>query len=109
MPYMLRNTSGDIVAVSHDEMKGAGWERCDGGASEYLAYLETAIAKEDKFRDSDIGLVRVLEDLVDLLIERDFIRFTDFPEAAQKRMIERQGLRSGKAGLDLIDEKDGTF
>lgn len=106
MPYILKNKNGTIKAISQTEMKGSGWEACDGSSAEYLSFLEDAIAKQDKFRASDIGLARVLEDLIDLLIERDYIRFTDFPDAAQKRLVERQTIRKSSVELDLVDTED---
>ncbi len=105
MPYILKDDTGAIQAISQTYIQGADWEEVETGSKEYLAYLDEAIKKEDKFRESDIQLARVLEDLISLLIDRDFIRFTDFPEAAQKRLVERQGLRSNKAKLNLIDEQ----
>lgn len=106
MPYVLRNQSGTIQAISQSYVQGQGWEEVEKGAKEYLAYLDEALKKEDQFRESDIQLARVLEDLISLLIDRDFIRFTDFPEAAQKRLLERQGLRSNKSDLNLLDENE---
>ncbi len=105
MPYVLRSEDGKVQAVSHDVV--AGWEEVQAGDAEYIDYLAAAISKEDKFRESDIQLARVLEDLISLLIDRDFIRFTDFPEPAQKRLIEREGLRARKSELNLLsDEAD---
>lgn len=106
MPYVQRGDDGAIKAVSQAEEIGPDWEEVETGSHEYLAYLDAAIKKEDQFRESDIQLARVLEDLISLLIDRDFIRFTDFPEPAQKRLIERQGLRSKKSYLNLLDEDD---
>ena len=34
------------------------------------------------FIESDLGLARVLEDLIDLLIKKVAFRFTDLPDAA---------------------------
>jgi hypothetical protein len=68
--------------------------------------LDNDHKKEDAFRESDIQLARVLEDLISLLIDRDFIRFTDFPEPAQKRLIEREGLRMKNAKLNLLDDEN---
>lgn len=104
MLYVLRGDDGAIQAISQTEMNGQGWEVAETGSKEYLDYLETALKKENHFRESDIQLARVLEDLISLLIDRDFIRFTDFPDPAQKRLIERQGLRSKKSNLDLLDD-----
>jgi len=44
-----------------------------------------------------------------MLIERDLIRFTDFSDPAQKRLIERQTLRMRSKQLNLIDDEHGLF
>lgn len=104
MPYVLRGQDGKIVAVNHTQAPSAGWEPLESESKEYQAYLQEEIRKADIFRESDIQLARVLEDLISLLIDRDFIRFTDFPEAAQKRLIQRQGLRMKNAKLNLLED-----
>lgn len=104
MPYALRGIDGKIQAISQAVMLSEGWEELESDNKEYLDYLDSAIKAEDPFRESDIQLARVLEDLISLLIERDFIRFTDFPEQAQKRLIARQSLRMRNAKLNLLDE-----
>lgn len=104
MPYVLKDTTGRITAVSMEPVEQAGWQVIDPQSREYLDFLEQAIAVQDKFRQSDIQLARVLEDLIELLIEREIIRFTDFPDPAQKRLLERQSLRREVGGLRLIDD-----
>jgi hypothetical protein len=39
-----------------------------------------------------------------MLIDRNLIRFTDFPEAAQKRLNDRQSMRKKSQLSKLIDE-----
>lgn len=104
MPHILRDESGKVQAVSQNAI--TGWQEVQPGDVDYVDFLATAISKEDKFRESDIQLARVLEDLISLLIDRDFIRFTDFPEPAQKRLIEREGLRARKSELNLLSDED---
>ncbi len=104
MPYVLRGSDGKVQAVS--QVAIADWQEVQAGDADYIDYLAMAISKEDKFRESDIQLARVLEDLISLLIDRDFIRFTDFPEPAQKRLIEREGLRVRKSELNLLSDED---
>lgn len=106
MPYVLRGNDGAVLGVSQTKVSDAGWVALEEGSKEYLDYLDAAIKEEDQFRESDIQLARVLEDLISLLIDRDFIRFTDFPDPAQKRLIERQGLRTNKTNLNLLDSDD---
>lgn len=43
---------------------------------------------------TDTSLVRVLEDLIDALITRGVIQFTDLPEAAQAKLLERRETRA---------------
>ena len=43
---------------------------------------------------TDIGLARVLEDLIDVLITRGLIQFTDLPQAAQAKLLERRQTRA---------------
>lgn len=48
----------------------------------------------DSLSQTDIGLARVLEDLIDVLITRGVIQFTDLPEAAQAKLLERRQTRA---------------
>ena len=57
--------------------------------------------------DSDAGLARVTEDLIDILINRGVIQFTDFPPAAQAKLLERRQTRATLSRrLQLLDEDD---
>lgn len=54
---------------------------------------------------SNQDLVRVLEDVVELLISRGVILFTDLPDSAQHKMLHRQRLRSKlPRSLDLLGD-----
>lgn len=50
--------------------------------------------KVNALSQSDTSLVRVLEDLIDVLINRGVIQFTDLPEAAQAKLLERRETRA---------------
>ena len=43
---------------------------------------------------SDASFVRVLEDVVDVLIDRGVIQFTDLPQAAQSKLMLRRQTRA---------------
>jgi hypothetical protein len=104
MAYVLKNTQGEIVAVSATENMGAEWLFVEDTSIEYLDFLERSLAKSDPFRESDIHLARVLEDLISLLVERNMIRFTDLPVPAQKRLNDRQSLRKKTQLSSLLDD-----
>lgn len=85
-----------------------GWMGVEDSDPEYIAFLEMELQRQDPFRESDIHLARVLEDLISLLIDKQVIRFTDFPEAAQKRLLDRQQMRKKSQIFDIIDSSDNS-
>ncbi|MEK9824964.1 MAG: hypothetical protein VW395_01505 [Methylotenera sp.] len=109
MAYILKNAQGEVIAASASENPGAGWEYVENNAKVYLDYLENALVKSHSFRESDIQLARVLEDLINLMIERNLIRFTDFPEAAQRRLNQRQSMRRNSQLSDLLGDSEDTL
>ena len=62
-------------------------------------------AAPNSLDQTDIALARVLEDLIDVLITRGHIQFTDLPEAAQAKLLERRQTRANLSHrLDLLSE-----
>jgi hypothetical protein len=106
MPYIFKNADGKI-AGSASEKLGENWIFIEGDAKEYLEYLESSLAEHAPFRESDIQLARVLEDLISILIDRGMLRFTDFPAEAQKRLNYRQSMRKKNRLLGIVDESQG--
>lgn len=60
----------------------------------------------ERLAGSDQGMVRVLEDLIETLIRKDLIHFTDLPEAAQAKLIERRSLRRSVNALQIFRGDD---
>jgi hypothetical protein len=104
MAYIFKNKQGVVAAASTVESFGEGWAFVEDNSKEYLEFLENSLAKNAPFRESDIQLARVLDDLIAILIERNLIRFTDFPLAAQKRLNDRQNMRINTQLSKLLDE-----
>ena len=109
MAYIFKNAQGVVVAASTAESFGEDWTFVEDNSKEYLEFLENSLAKNAPFRESDIQLARVLEDLISILIERNLIRFTDFPQAAQKRLNDRQNMRKNTQLSELLDESLDNF
>ncbi len=65
-------------------------------------------ATPNPLSETDTGMARVLEDLIDVLITRGHIQFTDLPDAAQAKLLERRQTRANLTHrLNLLpDEKD---
>ena len=60
----------------------------------------------ERLVESDQSTVRVLEDVIDLLIQKNVILFTELPEAAQAKLMARRGLRKSLNPLTLMGSDD---
>lgn len=113
MPYVLRNAEGKIIAVSASET-AATREWVDEGSHDLNAFLlDMALGKEGvdagvvrALGDSDLAMIRVVEDVVDLLIEQNLLRFTDLPVPAQEKLMQRRSLRNNLNSLSLLSNDD---
>ena len=63
-----------------------------------------AIDAGEDWAQSDLGLARIIEDLIDVLIEKKVILFTDFPKAHRKRLLARRSLHKE---FDLVEDLFG--
>lgn len=108
MPYVKRDSEGRIAALSLEAR--AGFEPCDNQAEleAFCAHLRT---DSEELAATDLPLIRVLEDLIHLLIDKQVIRFTDLPAPAQQKLLERRNLRNSlKNSLQLLqDDQQGIL
>lgn len=110
MPYVERDVAGGIVGLFGEPRPGAE-EWLGPESSEFLAFLqglqgEGSSEALEKLAGSDQALIRVVEDLVDSLIGKGLIHFTDLPDAAQAKLLERRSLRRSVNALSLFDNDD---
>jgi hypothetical protein len=102
MLYVKRNTSGEIVAISR-EPRSDFESVSDAGSSEVEAFL-TSIAGSE-FQASDLGFIRALDDIIDLLISKNVILFTELPSVVQEKYTERAELRERRReALHLLED-----
>ncbi len=94
-----RNAEGHVEAhtrqaITAQEAQEDGWEAVAPTDAEVAAFMGEVSNQANPLRQTDAGVVRVLEDLVDVLINRGLIQFTDLPEAAQAKLLERRQTRA---------------
>lgn len=96
MLYVERNERGDIVAVSRDN-KGSTLERKETVDEEILAFLREHASADSSLRtlvELDLKTIRIIDDLVELLIRKHLIMFSELPAEAQEKLIARKRLRA---------------
>lgn len=106
MLYVKRDTEGRIDSLYNQPVDGG--EALPADHPDVLAFLQAGGAAQGAFSSLDASLVRVLEDLVDVLISRNVIRITDLPPEAQKKLFERKRFRESTRGnaLKLVPDAD---
>ena len=122
MNFVLRDRCGRIMAVARepDMSEVSGWTSIASDDPEFVAFLDSmhpaeghsrgpADARTGDVEATDAGLIRVLEDLVNLLVERGVIRFTDLPPPAQAKLTERLNKRAELRKLVLLDDESDVI
>ncbi|TVU87429.1 tryptophan synthase subunit beta like protein [Vreelandella titanicae] len=104
MLYINRSTSGEIVMLSKEPTAECS-ETIASDSPEVLAFLADQPGSSAHFIASDLAFVRVVEDILEVLLDKGIITFTDLPEAAQAKVMERKSLRS-KNDVGLLSDDD---
>ena len=110
MPYVTRDASGRISGIFDQAEVGVA-EELPAGDPELTRFLvEQGLSTPDSARKvlagSDLKMIRLVDDLIDLLIDKDVIKFTDLPPAAGEKYLQRQVARKR---LQIIVSEDGIL
>src|SRR5689334_4688959 len=101
MPYALRHPDGQISSLHRDPQAGAEFLAHDD--PQVRAFLGGGDENEQarQFASLDADLVRVLEDLIDALIQRNVLMVTDLPVQAQQKLFNRKHVRDKMKNYSL--------
>ena len=61
-----------------------------------------------QLKQSDLEMIRVLDDLIQVLITKNVMSITDLPPAAQVKFLERTQARAALGGLSELINDDET-
>lgn len=106
MPFVERSADGKIIGLRTETGPNCTEEKSIND-EEILDFLKTNL--DNKFlksllAHSDAGLIRLLEDLIDLLTKKNIILFTELPEKAQQKITERTQIREKMSSQNIIVE-----
>ena len=104
MPFVKRDAHDLVIAISQE--KGPDFTEELSRDDPAIAAFVRGVGREVSSLDAtDQDLIRVLEDVVDLLIAKRLILFTELPADAQQKIMRRQQMRSAMGStLDLISD-----
>lgn len=93
MLYALKDHQGLIMAVSEKPLSDE-WKPVDLEDEAVLTFLQRNPTIGGKvMQAADADFIRVLEDVIDLLIDKAVIQFTELPDPVQNKLLNRRRYR----------------
>ncbi len=106
MPHVMRDSQGRIVAVL-DRGQPGQTDEVPPDDPELLLFIAGESGERANFLRADLGFIRVLEDLIEVLIDKRVILLTDLPAEAQHKILSRGRLREHlRSSQGLIEDDD---
>lgn len=108
MLYVERNDEGKIIALHNTPQQNATEQKTsvDQDVLDFLEQNATSESWQTLLTISDMGFIRLLEDMVDLLIRKNVIIFTELPEKAQEKIMERKKIREKYSSQTILTVDD---
>ncbi len=114
MPFVRRNINGQVDAL-FDQPDPSAPDELPSDHPDVIAFLSAIDpqggAQAAEWAKDDLALARVVEDLIDVLIGKGVIAFTDLPEPAQQKLLKRRGRREEmdyvSTLFSMVDQGDG--
>jgi hypothetical protein len=112
MPFVARDESGRIKGVFAEPTAEASEEIAADDADLVRFLAELGLASPGTIRqllaESDLRMVRLVDDLIDVLLEKNLIKITDLPAAASQKYLQRQAARKRLQGVQnlVVSERD---
>lgn len=95
MPYVQRDPAGKILALTSEP--GASGEILPAEHPEVLQFLSQTPSGSSElnlaFLMEDLKMIRAIEDVIDLLISKNVIIFSELPVAVQQKILKKRGYR----------------
>jgi hypothetical protein len=115
MPYVQRDASGRVSALFQKPQENAA-ELLPDNHPDIINFFNGILPQTEQNNSpsqltaTDLSLIRVIEDLIDILIERNILIFTDLPVEAREKILFRKSTREKLSGASsLIEPEKGIF
>ena len=91
MLYVSRDSAGQIDEL-HPMPVGKAQEALPADNAEVLQFIHDRW-RQNELDQLDREFVRVIEDMIELLMSKDLIMFTDLPSKVQEKLLRRKEIR----------------
>jgi hypothetical protein len=107
MVFIKRDDANRVCAI-YDQKTSETMDELACDDPEVLEFLvKCTLDNKIPFLKSDLELIRVVEDLIQILLAKNIISITDFPAPAVDKLVTRNKIREQFQGISYIigDEK----
>lgn len=102
MVYVMRDANNHITAILNKDPEKK-LEKLPSNNKEVITFLaQCELETQSTFLKADLELIRVIEDLIQILIAKNVISITDFPISAIEKLVARNKIREQYKGLSGI-------
>ena len=108
MLYIQRNEYGELTRVEASDFAGStGTLPADDHDVQAWYANHSVESNLLQLKHSDLEMIRVIDDLISVLMNKGVLRITDLPPAAQSKLLSRTQNREALGGLHkLINDDD---
>jgi len=105
MPYIQRDPRGAISALTREADPSSEFLPADDPA--IVEFMRNPADSSDKavpdivisLQQADLELIRVIEDLIDLLESKNVLMFSELPLPVQQKLLKKRGHRQRLQGV----------
>jgi hypothetical protein len=109
MFYVQRDAQGLLIRVeAAPYAESTGTLPADDHEIQAWYANEVVETSLNQLKQSDMEMIRVLDDLIQVLTSKGVIRVTDLPPAAQAKLMDRSQAREALGGLSHLINDDET-
>lgn len=112
MVYIKRDKDSQICAI-YSHQASHDIEEIDIDSPEFVEFLMRCDKNMHlKFLQSDLQMIRVLEDVINILMDKNIITITDFPQPVIDKLLARQAFRKryiGASGMEYSEDDETTI
>jgi hypothetical protein len=108
MPYVQRNQAGTIVSLTVLPVSDADQflQPDDPEVVKFLSHPMIGDNPQDnasmELFAADLKMIRVVEDLIDLLTSKGVIMFSELPADAQEKLLSKKNVRQQYVSSDIL-------
>lgn len=106
MLFEKRNDDGTIISISNTPTEANQKPISESELANFLSASSGPESFERLLSLLDAGTIRVLEDLINLLVKKNIIMFTELPKEAQEKLGERLLIREQLKNNNLMIADD---